>query len=78
MLDGVNYVNDLDNDPDKRLEIIMGLIKQNNKILLKEISEQLKVSKSTVKRDIEKLKFENKLKRVGSEKGCHWQLKEGM
>lgn len=60
--------------PDKRLELIMGLIKQNNKILLQEISEQLKVSKRTVRRDIEKLKLENKLKRVGGEKVGHWEL----
>ena len=67
-----------DNVPDKRLELIMGLIKQNNKVLLQEIAEQLNVTKRTVRRDIEKLKLDNKLKRVGSEKGGYWQIMEGL
>ena len=49
-------------------------MKQNNKILLLELSEILKVSKRTIRRDIEKLKLENKLKRVGGEKGGHWRI----
>ena len=63
-----------DNIPEGRMQLILEFVKHNNKILLLEISEKLKVSKRTVRRDIEKLKFENKLKRIGGEKGGYWEI----
>ncbi len=66
--------NVLDNVLDNRLEKIINLIRKNNKILLREISDQLNVSKRTIRRDIEKLKKQNKLKRVGTEKTGHWVI----
>ena len=62
-----------DNVPDNRLEKILKIIGNNNKILLQEISDQLNVSKRTIRRDIEKLKQQNKLKRIGSAKGGSWE-----
>ena len=58
--------------PDARLKLVLDLIKKNNKILLQDLSKQLMVSKRTIRRDIEKLKAQNKLKRVGGEKTGHW------
>ncbi len=59
---------------DNRLSKIIELIKNNNKISLQEITNQLNVSKRTMRRDIEKLKQQNKIKRIGSEKTGHWEI----
>ncbi len=53
---------------------LINLIKNNNKILLQEIAGQLNISKRTIRRDIEKLKQQNKLKRIGTEKTGHWEI----
>ncbi|RLD84620.1 MAG: hypothetical protein DRJ10_00715, partial [Bacteroidetes bacterium] len=46
----------------------------NNKISTKQLANNCSVSQSTIKRDIEKLKLQNRLKRVGSEKTGHWVI----
>ena len=61
---------------DNRLDKIIELITKNNKVLLQEKADQLDVSKRTIRRDIEKLKKQNKLKCIGSEKGGHWEILE--
>jgi ATP-dependent DNA helicase RecG len=66
--------NGPDNGPEKRLLQILDLIKKDHKVLLQELSEKIKVSKRTIRRDIEKLKTQNKLKRIGNEKTGHWQI----
>ncbi len=63
-----------DSVPDIRLDKMIELISGNNKILLQEIADKLKVSKRTVRRDIEKLKSKNRLTRIGNEKTGYWQL----
>jgi predicted HTH transcriptional regulator len=45
-----------DDDPDKRTELVLELIKKNNQILLKDLAITLKVSTRTIRRDIAKLK----------------------
>ncbi len=62
------------NVPDKRIDLVLDLIKKNNQIQLKELSKTLKVSTRTIRRDIEKLKSMNKLKRIGSEKSGFWKI----
>ncbi|MHA1856716.1 MAG: DeoR family transcriptional regulator [Promethearchaeota archaeon] len=62
------------NVPDKRTELIIDLIKKNNQIHLKDLAITLKVSTRTIRRDIEKLKNMNKLKRIGSEKSGYWKI----
>lgn len=69
--------DDPDNVPDVpniRMDKIVVVIGQNNEILLQELADILKVSKRTIRRDIEKLKLEGKLKRVGGEKTGHWEI----
>ncbi len=66
--------NDTDNDTDNRLTLILELIKKNQQILLKDLAKTLEVSTRTIRRDIEKLKKMNKLKRIGAEKGGHWKI----
>jgi len=63
-----------DNVPANRMITILNLIEKNNKILLQELANILNVSKRTIRRDIEKLKKQNKLKRIGSEKTGHWVI----
>lgn len=65
-----------DNVPDKRRAEIITLIKDNNKIIISEISIKLKVNEKTIKRDIEKLKQEGKIKRVGPQTGGrgYWKI----
>ncbi len=77
----VNVPDDPDNVPDKvpddlnnRMDKIVFVIGQNNEILLQELADIFKVSKRTIRRDIEKLKLEGKLKRVGGEKTGHWEI----
>ena len=65
-----------DNVPDKRRAKIITLIKDNNKIIISEISIKLKVNEKTIKRDIEKLKQEGKINRVGPQTGGrgYWKI----
>jgi len=66
--------NVTDNVPDKRRKLLLNLFKSNNKISTSELAMKLKVTKRTILRDIEKLKQQNKLKRIGSEKIGHWTI----
>lgn len=62
------------NVPLKRLDKILRFIDKNRNITISELSLQLKVSDKTIKRDIAKLKDENRLKRVGSLKTGYWDI----
>ena len=67
-----------DNVPDKRREDILAMIKSNNKVAISEISSQLKVNEKTIKRDIDILKQDGKIKRIGPQTGGrgHWEVLE--
>lgn len=62
------------NVPLKRLDKILKLIKKNKKITVLQIATILGVTDKTVKRDITKLKNENKIVRVGSSKSGYWEI----
>jgi len=49
-------------------------MEQNNRISAKQLAKLLSVSDRTIERDIEKLKIQNKLQRIGGEKGGHWEI----
>ena len=53
---------------------VLLLIKENQKITIKELCEFMSMSESGVKKVIKKLKDENKLVRVGSLKAGHWEI----
>ena len=59
-----------------RFDKILDLIKFDNSISLKELSECLNVSKSTILRDIDKLKKMGKLKFIGEKRTGHWEMIE--
>jgi len=72
------HINDPDNVPEssaqKRQKMIIGFIKMNNKISSTEISELLKFSPKTIKRDFLQLQEKEMIKRIGSERGGHWEI----
>lgn len=55
-----------DNVPLKRLDKIIEIISQNKDMTIMELSNILKVADKTIKRDISKLKEQNRFIRVGS------------
>lgn len=55
-------------------QIILRLIKANNKITIKQLCEKTKLSESGVKKVIRKLKDNGSLERIGSLKGGHWEV----
>lgn len=57
-------------------DTVFSLIRQDNKITAKEISERLKISLSTVRRKIKELRDNGKLERIGSDKTGHWKIIE--
>jgi fido (protein-threonine AMPylation protein) len=62
--------NDTVNDP------VFLLISRNKNIKATQISESLKMSLSTVKRKIKKLKDQGVIKRIGSDKVGYWEIKQ--
>jgi len=62
------------NVPLKRLDKILELIAKNRNITVTELSSKLNVTDKTIKRDIGKLKENNKLVRVGSLKTGYWKI----
>ena len=52
------------------------LITENEEISVNILATKLNVSRRTILRDIERLKHQNILKRVGKAKGGHWQIIE--
>jgi ATP-dependent DNA helicase RecG len=69
--DNVTDVTDVTDRTKKILEIIV----EDNQITISEIAKRMKVTKRTILRDIEKLKNDNLLERIGSEKGGYWKMK---
>jgi len=64
----VDTVNDTLNDT------VFCLLKKNKQITAAEIGQQLKISLSTVKRKLKKLKESGKIERSGSDKTGHWEI----
>jgi Uncharacterized conserved protein len=58
----------------KTPEAIIALIQQNPKITRKEMAERIGKNLSTIARAIKKLRQQNKLKRIGSDKSGRWQV----
>lgn len=52
----------------------MELIKENNKITQVEISKILGVSRDVIKRNIKKLKDNNKIVRIGNRNSGYWKI----
>ncbi len=57
-------------------DTVFSLIKQDNKITATQISQRLKISLSTAKRRIKKLKEQKIIERIGSDKTGYWKINE--
>ena len=53
---------------------ILELMKGNPEITMPELASIVGVSKRSIERNIQKLQNENLLKRVGADKGGHWEV----
>jgi ATP-dependent DNA helicase RecG len=69
-----NVTDDVTDDVTDREQIIFDKIKQDNKVTTTQLANQLNVSKRTILRDIEKLKQQNKIKRIGDERTGYWEI----
>ena len=49
-------------------------MKDNPYISRKELSEKLNINPSAVQKHIQKLKLEGTIKRIGSDRGGHWEI----
>ncbi|WP_394331443.1 DeoR family transcriptional regulator [Williamwhitmania taraxaci] len=54
--------------------MIIRFVQEIGNITTKELANKCAVSQITIKRDIEKLKSQNRLRRVGSAKGGYWEV----
>ena len=63
-----------ENVPKDRIEKILTLMRKNKNITIIELSNLLSVTDKTIKRDISKLKEQNRVIRVGSLKAGHWEI----
>ena len=63
-----------ENAPEKRREDILLMMKKNNQVTIAELARYFGVTEKTIKRDIEKLKKEGKLNRIGPDKGGYWDV----
>jgi len=61
-------------DTDNRLNLILKKIKKDKTISTKELSKICSVSQITIKRDFEKLKKQNVIKRIGNAKTGYWEI----
>ena len=59
---------------EKKSEKILELIKANNVITIKELSDNIGISKRSIERNLKKLQDDNKLRRVGADKGGYWEI----
>ena len=61
---------------EKTVEKILTLIKNNPQVTIKEISSYTGLSRRGVEWNIDKLKKECRIKRVGPARGGHWEITE--
>ena len=79
---GINEAqNEAQNDGKKldlnsRKNLIINIIKENDKITRKEIISRMGISKATLERDLAVLRKENKIEYIGSSKNGKWIIKE--
>ena len=61
---------------EKMSEKILGMIKSNHVITIAELAETTKVTTRTIERYLKNLQRDNLLKRIGPDKGGHWEVLE--
>jgi predicted HTH transcriptional regulator len=61
---------------EKTSEKILSLMKDNENITIAELTEAIGVSSRSIERNIDRLKQEGKINRIGADKGGYWQIIE--
>jgi len=56
---------------------IIEAIRQNSDITISELAELTGVTARSVERNVQRLQLENRLRRIGPDKGGHWEIVEG-
>jgi len=54
--------------------MILNLLQNNNTISIRELAEQLNMTAKTIQRDLDKLKSQNLIRRIGPDKGGQWEV----
>lgn len=57
-------------------EKILQIVSKNKYVTIAEISSTLKIATTTVENNLEKLKNKGLLRRIGPDKGGHWEVQE--
>ena len=60
----------------KSSQKILELIKQNPNITTTELADNLKISRRAIAKQIATLKGSNQIRRIGPDKGGHWEIVE--
>ncbi|MBU4501695.1 MAG: winged helix-turn-helix transcriptional regulator [Nanoarchaeota archaeon] len=55
---------------------VIALLRYNSKITVVELAEKVKISTRGIEKILQRLKKKNIIKRIGSAKGGHWEVKE--
>ncbi len=58
----------------KRVEALLEIIRKNPSVTVNEMARRMKVNRRTILRDLERLKLEGKISRIGSDKYGYWEL----
>jgi Fic family protein len=70
-----NVPNNVPNNvPKDRLLLIVKKMQENRSVTIKEMALALEVNEKTIKRDIEQLKQENRVERIGSARKGYWKV----
>ena len=70
----IQYLDTVSDTVKPQNDTVFNLIRQNNNTTAIEISKQLNISLSTAKRKIKKLKEQNRIERIGSDKTGYWKI----
>lgn len=74
VMQGATTQKTVEKDVEKTVEKILGLIRKNSRITQKELMVETGLSRRGVEWNLSKLKKEGKLKRIGPDKGGHWEI----
>ena len=68
------YKNVPENVPENRPTLICQLMKNNRAITVLALAKKIRVNEKTIKRDIDNLKKDGSIRRIGPDKGGYWEV----
>ena len=67
-------IKEYKNVPENRPTLICQLMKNNRSITVLELAKKIRVNEKTIKRDIDNLKKDGSIRRIGPDKGGYWEV----